>query len=64
MTGERSRDLLSIQSTAHINMVFDNGLTQTFERKDPSLNTDRSGSFYGKELQFADENTDINVNSG
>ncbi|GAB2769800.1 hypothetical protein GCM10027275_10380 [Rhabdobacter roseus] len=57
-TGSHAKDLLVIQSTDHVHMVYDNGQTQTFERKNPAENTDRPGSNYGKDLQYADKNTD------
>jgi hypothetical protein len=53
-TGAFAKDLLTIRSDDHPNMTLNEGLTQTFERKDP-----KQGSKYGKELQNADETTDI-----
>lgn len=52
-TGEYAKDLLALKSDAHQNMTLYEGLTQTFERKDP-----KQGNIYGKELQDADEKTD------
>ena len=52
--GAFAKDLLAIRSDDHPNMTLYEGLTQTFERKDP-----KQGSIYGKELQNADGSTDI-----
>jgi len=53
-TGEHAKDLLALKSDDHPNMTLYEGLTQTFERKDP-----KQGSKYGKELQNADEKTNV-----
>ena len=53
-TGAFAKDLLTIRSDDHPNMTLYEGLTQTFERKDP-----KQGSIYGKQLQNADVTTDI-----